>query len=375
MTVEGKTNEYKPNSNISLIVKTEVNSFVSVMAIDQKIAFSDTHDIDAAGLKKAFLKGQGSANAEIYENKVFILTPNVKCSEAEKLLLTKEITKTVKQSTQQEALDNQVDYDDGNSDTDESESDLEQVTLTSNLIEENEEDEATFRKYFPDVWIYDNFMANTSTIPLQKQLPDSITTWKLSAFALHPEHGLSIAEPQFLMTSKKIYLEVNAPKIVRLGEIFEISVIPMSQDLLRQYGNMQVSLNGDFKFVTSFPNNDKCFRTSDYSTPLNLALRNKGKFLIQMMAEGRQSINVTATNQNKVVDVVELTIKVLPDGLYEQKIIEIFIDHSNVTVTTETISIEVPNGAKLMRASISLHRNPLGPALENFKERYINLFH
>lgn len=374
MKVQDMKTEYKPSSNISIELETEVNSFVSVIAVDQKIAFNGTHDIDAEGLKKAFLKHQGGA--EVYENGVFILTPNAMCSDTEKRLLAKEISHSVQQSTQQEVLgmNDQGDYDEITTGNNEIDSDLTQVIPTGNVIEENEEEDTIFRKYFPDVWIYDSFIANTSSISLHKQLPDSITTWKLSAFALHPELGLSIVEPQFLKASKVFYLEVNAPKIVRLGEIFEISVMPMSQNSSRQNGNMQVYLSdslGNFKFVTAVPNNDECFNysTSDVSAPYTIAMKSKQKFLIQMTKEGRQDLKMSAKIENQVVDVVEVTIKVIHDGIFEHKNIEIFIDLTQTEAISETIEIGVPSGAKLLRAGVSLHGNLLVPVLESFQER------
>lgn len=338
------------------------------MAVDQKIAFEGTHDIDAKGLKKAFISGRHNENAEVYE---ITSTPNAKCSDSEKRHFAKQVTNSGTQSTDGyvTAWNQEVDYDDADR------TDTVQIKPTSYVSEEKAEDETFFRKFFPDVWIYDSFIANSSTFSLQKQLPDSMTTWKLSAFALHPEHGLSIAEPQFLKTSKEIYLEVNAPKTVRRGEVFEISFMPMAQNLTRNYGKVKVSLSdtlGNFQFINTNSTQSKCFNytASEISTPETTAMGSKGKFLIQMTKEGSQYINMTALIEDQVVDVVELAIKVIPDGIYQHKNIELFIDLSKTGVTfEEAISIEVPDNAELLRAGVNFYGNLLGPALESFEER------
>lgn len=344
------------------------------MAVDQKIAFEGTHDIDAEGLKKAFISARRNENAEVYE---ITSTPNAKCSDSEKSYLAKQVTNSGTQSTNGLLIAQGPIYDYDDVDTYGVDTNPNEIKPTSYAREEKEEGETFFRKFFPDVWIYDSFTANSSTISSQKQLPDSMTTWKLSAFAIHPEHGLSIAEPQFLKTSKEIYLEVNAPKTVRRGEVFEISFMPMAQNLTRHYGNVKVSLSdtlGNFQFINVATSpQSKClnYKASGISTPENTAMGSNGKFLIQMTREGIQYINMTAQIGYQVVDVVELAIKVIFDGIYERKNIELFVDLNKTGETfEETISIEVPDGAKLLRAGVNFYGNLLGQALESFEIRY-----
>lgn len=377
MKVEGVDDDFHPNSNISIKLETELNSFVSVMAVDQKIAFEGSHDIDAEGLKRAFISDRRSVNSEVYKNGAFILTPTLQCNEAEKALLDIQLSNSAAQSgaNRPYSMNDQLDYDEPVERVDdEIESEIDTIKPNNPPGEERDEDEVIFRKYFPDVWIYDSFIANETSIELIKKIPDSITTWKLSAFALHPEHGLAIVEPQFIKASKNVYLEVSAPKVVRAGEVFEITFMPMTQSLT-PIDNFKVSLSdsfGKFLYVTKVPSNETCFNytTSEISTPEIVTLGSKGKFLIQMTKEGLQFINVTTQIEYSVVDIVELVIKVIPDGINEHKVTDIFIDLGQLGETfEETASIEVPAGAKLIRAGIDLHGNLLGPAFESFKER------
>lgn len=341
------------------------------MAVDQKIAFDGSHDMDEENLKKAITR-----NADSYENNYLFYNPELPCTSTEKRLFATQKTSIAPQSSNQENTIVTYEIDDNELSNDDNESVPIDTSKAEDLREKNEDDEVTLRKYFPDVWIYDNFITNTSTMELNKQLPDSITRWKLFALALHPEHGLSIAEPQFITTSKKIYLEVNAPRTVRRQEIFEITFLPMADNSTYDDKNIHIfieSKTDNFQLINAASSNRKrnCFNfTTSIETPSKITtIRKKVKFLIRMTKDGMQKINVTAKIDSEIADVVELSIDVIYDGIYEHESIEYLIDLE--FDEDGEIDLNIPDRAELLEVGISLYGNLLGSTIDIFEKRLI----
>lgn len=108
---------------------------------------------------------------------------------------------------------------------------LEYEANTDDDVELNDEDdeivdlESTSRKDFPETWIFEKIDMNSNGLEyFVKNIPDTITSWDITGFALSRSTGLGIAEPQTLIVSQPFFLVVSLPYSIRLNEILRVDV-------------------------------------------------------------------------------------------------------------------------------------------------------
>ena len=53
---------------------------------------------------------------------------------------------------------------------------------------------------------------------ISSHMPDSLTTWQFQAVAIHPDKGICVAEPYKAKTFKKLFVNVNMPRVAVKGE-------------------------------------------------------------------------------------------------------------------------------------------------------------
>ncbi|XP_067844534.1 CD109 antigen [Heptranchias perlo] len=125
-----------------------------------------------------------------------------------------------------------------------------QLRTTSQPIELEDQ---RVRTYFPETWIWlDMFTGPNSNVSFQKTVPDSLTTWIASAFAISKSLGLQLATvPAQLEVFKSFFLELNLPYSVTRGEqlILEINIYNYLQQTLEVWVTLEPSDSFDFTIV------------------------------------------------------------------------------------------------------------------------------
>lgn len=372
--MENKSEEYTPKSLLNLKIKTLQDSSVFLLAVDQKFVLDGPNDISQNEVQKVMRNTQKNLNIRLFDENAFILSPTDVCTDYEKKIFEEKTNDQDLHSPKNEdrpiiRVNDDLDYAESSSQDIDPTDD---VKITDEIIIVEEEEDNLLRKFFPDVWIDENIVATESTIILRKTLPDTITTWKLSAFAIHPEKGLSIAEPTSIKTTRNTYLEVKAPKFVRLGDVFKITFKPITSKNDLKYEKVMVSLSdhkGVFEYINKVPTDlGKCFNyTLTNRSEEQVTMGNYGEFLIQMVKDGQQKLTITAKVKGAAVDIVELSINVNPNGIIEYKSKDIFMElNDKNTNFTHNIKIDIPAGAKLVNIEASLDGNLLGSAINNF---------
>ncbi|XP_030376715.1 CD109 antigen-like [Scaptodrosophila lebanonensis] len=114
------------------------------------------------------------------------------------------------------------------------------------------------RSQFADVWIFSSIEdTKDAWTKWGTRVPDSITNWQLSAFAMHPIAGLSLLSPPIeIISSKPFFMTTNMPDSIKRGEILKLPLVcfnkrnisinviislrraPASFDLLTEKGNL-----------------------------------------------------------------------------------------------------------------------------------------
>lgn len=68
--------------------------------------------------------------------------------------------------------------------------------------------------------------SSDGSLKLTKKVPDTITSWIISAFALNPRTGISLTqEPTKVRVFQPFFVSLNLPYSIKRGEIVTIPVI------------------------------------------------------------------------------------------------------------------------------------------------------
>jgi len=101
---------------------------------------------------------------------------------------------------------------------------LDEEDIESSYRYEPEEEEDLTRESFPEIWLFENFEVDRSPITKRFRVPDSMTSWYISAFSIHRETGLAVMEPQELTVKKDFFIQFELPSSIHYEEILRIDV-------------------------------------------------------------------------------------------------------------------------------------------------------
>ncbi|EPQ04921.1 Alpha-2-macroglobulin [Myotis brandtii] len=81
----------------------------------------------------------------------------------------------------------------------------------------------TVRKYFPETWIWDLVVVDSSGVAeVGVRVPDTITEWKAGAFCLSDDTGIGLSLPTTLQAFQPFFVELTMPYSVIRGEAFTL---------------------------------------------------------------------------------------------------------------------------------------------------------
>lgn len=82
------------------------------------------------------------------------------------------------------------------------------------------------RTLFPETWLWENINSGADgNLTLKRYVPDTITSWVVSAMAVDPEHGLGLSGPTKLTVFRPFFATLNLPYSVIRGETVQVPVI------------------------------------------------------------------------------------------------------------------------------------------------------
>lgn len=84
---------------------------------------------------------------------------------------------------------------------------------------------SNLRDKFPETWFFKSSKMQQETESITETIPDSMTTWLITAFSMNKAHGLAIAEPKELIVSQEFFLEFNLPYSIKYGEVLKLEII------------------------------------------------------------------------------------------------------------------------------------------------------
>ncbi|GBM39099.1 CD109 antigen [Araneus ventricosus] len=227
------------------------------------------------------------------------------------------------------------------------------------------------RKHFPETWIWDLAPAgNDGKLALSKTVPDTITSWIISAFAMDPVNGLGIAsETSKVTVFRPFFVKLNLPYAIIRGESLYLEVIvfnylkkPMKADVTLENKNrdFEFTVAGDKKAVSQ----DQMTKSVEVPAEDGISVL----FLITPKTLGYIDLKVSAV-ADVAGDAIVKKLLVKPEGTpkYFNKALLVDLRDSNSKVIDKTVQISIPNDAVPGSTTVTLSAigDLLGPTVNN----------
>ncbi|XP_053206291.1 CD109 antigen-like isoform X2 [Panonychus citri] len=234
------------------------------------------------------------------------------------------------------------------------------------------------RKYFPETWLWENVttsgtsgLANFSSI-----IPDTITTWSISAFAVDKRTGLGVVErPTKITVFRPFFVSLNLPYSIIRGETVAIQVLVFNY--LTKPKEAQVTLfNEDKEFNFTVASNEIDTYLSDESRSQFVQVAGESAasvtFLISTNRVGTIKLKVTAL-ADTVGDGITKQLLVKPEGKTQHLNRALLLDYSKSEDSSKDnhlVPLWMPNNAipGSKRLSVSVIGDVLGTSLNNLDD-------
>ncbi|CRL02685.1 CLUMA_CG015756, isoform A [Clunio marinus] len=234
------------------------------------------------------------------------------------------------------------------------------------------------RKTFPETWIFDNFNfdSNTSHARISKKVPDTITSWIITGFAVDPIFGLGLTEnPSKLTVFQSFFVSTNLPYSIKRGEVVSIPVIVFNY--LSDDQKTEVTLfneDGEFEFAEinhhEGTTQKRKRRSLECQRSKNIIAKSQAgtsvSFMIKPLKVGHITIKVVVASPI-AGDGVERQLIVEPEGVTQYKNKAILIDLRNSSEFQTHAYLKVPLKAvpDSTRIEASAIGDILGPSIDN----------
>ncbi|XP_065358197.1 thioester-containing protein 1 allele S3-like [Calliphora vicina] len=230
------------------------------------------------------------------------------------------------------------------------------------------------RQKFPETWIFENLLINETTTKLTLPIPDTITTWRITAFSNNDITGFGIVNgPTDITTIQPFFISLNLPYSVKRGEIVTIPVTIFNYH--NQILDTEVILHNndqEFYFMESTTQRVKKSNDDQQQVKRISIAADKAKtvkFLIYLTHVGEISLEITASS-SLYSDAVSHKLKVEPEGVAIQKTQSLYLSIPAGEKISSSLDIKDPDGnipdSDYITFSVGGHY--LVPTLENFQD-------
>ncbi|KAK4473284.1 hypothetical protein MN116_004452 [Schistosoma mekongi] len=289
------------------------------------------------------------------------------------------------------------------------------------------------RDFFPEVWLFDvipitdqlinnavddnnnnnNNDSNVQTVVFNKTnipngielnltVPDTITSWRASAYCTTKENGLWFGEPQTLTVTMPFYAEITLPKEMKRGEILHIpiSVFILDRKYLKIINNNENTTTECYEvFVKLHVNDTEWSVTTSNHFSGCLCSGDKNTYLVGLLPQRLGHLNITVEalaikgshfcelihtddiltfepgqmnkklNESKILsDKIRRQIHVIPEGVqHETTLSDIICLNEHENTSTREFQFKLPDNIikDSLHSYISYSDEVLGPALVN----------
>ncbi|XP_036923698.1 pregnancy zone protein-like [Sturnira hondurensis] len=248
--------------------------------------------------------------------------------------------------------------------------------MPENNIQSPQPVSETVRSYFPETWIWELAVVDSSGVAeVGVTVPDTITEWKAGALCLSNDTGLGLSLPASLRAFQPFFVELTMPYSVVRGEAFTLKATVLNY--LTKCIRVRVQLEASTAFL-AVPNTKEkesyCICVNERQT-VSWAVTPKtlGHVNFSVSAESVQSLELCGNELAEVPetgrkDTVIKTLLVEPEGIEQEKTFNSLTCASGTEIL-EQLSLKLPENVvkESARASLSVLGDILGSALQNIQ--------
>ncbi|XP_067056984.1 pregnancy zone protein-like isoform X1 [Acropora muricata] len=231
------------------------------------------------------------------------------------------------------------------------------------------------RKEFPETWLWTEQVLNdrSGKMVLSVKVPDTITSWVASAFAMSNSSGLGISKPTSLKVFQPFFVSLTLPYSVIRGE--EVSVIATVFNYENKCLTIRLSLEDSFSYrITSVHSYDLCVCSNEAkSVHFGIVPKALGQVPLSLFAKDINNSSAcskdTAQMHLGVSDAVIRKLLVEPEGVRQEYTYSSFVclnNPQNESYFKDDIEISLPDNVVpgSVNAIISTVGDLMGPALK-----------
>lgn len=233
------------------------------------------------------------------------------------------------------------------------------------------------RKEFPETWLFESFDFDpkSSQVNLTKKVPDTITSWLITGFAVDPLTGLGLTKTQSrVKVFQPFFVTTNLPYSIKRGEVATIPVIVFNY--LDYDQQVEVTLfNNDVEFefteVNEQENNVKRRRRQlELKRSKSVFIKSQEgvtiPFMVRALKVGHIKIKVTASS-SIAGDGLERLLIVEPEGVTRFMNEAMLVDLVNGEEKKFNFNITIPSNAvpDSTKIEVSAVGDIMGNSIEN----------
>uniref|UniRef100_A0A1A9VUW4 TEP1-F n=1 Tax=Glossina austeni TaxID=7395 RepID=A0A1A9VUW4_GLOAU len=279
-----------PGQEVSLEIKTDPNSYIGLLGVDQSmLLLKSGNDLEF----DAILNDLHSRKPidKHYQNSIYPY-PGERSG---LVVMTNahfpyELTEGVYFAQPAFPFDNLHGYE------------LQFLTITPDAFDDFATEQIKVRKDFSDVWLFD-YLENNDNITsatITQSIPDTITSWVISAFAVNEKTGLGMTENPFkINVFQPFFIDVNLPYSVKRGEVIAIPVIV--------FNYMDKTLDAEI----TMDNTDKEFDFTEVSNEIEESILSAQKRMKRVSVPPNSGESVSFMIRPTVVADIELKINAI----------------------------------------------------------------
>ncbi|XP_043065283.1 CD109 antigen isoform X3 [Drosophila ficusphila] len=229
------------------------------------------------------------------------------------------------------------------------------------------------RKNFADVWIWHSIGRSVEGdgFTLSKKIPDTITSWVVTGFSLNPTSGIALTKnPSKIRVFQPFFVSTNLPYSVKRGEVIAIPVVIFNY-LDKTVDAEVVMDNSDQEYEFTEATNEVLEKASDEVRRVKRVTipANSGKsvsFMIRPKNVGSTTLKITATSP-LAGDTIHQKLKVEPEGVTQFENRAVFVNLKDQREMSQSLEADIPKEAVPQSEFIefSVVGDLLGPTLQN----------
>ncbi|KPU73331.1 Thioester-containing protein 2, isoform E [Drosophila ananassae] len=353
----------KPSEEVKLKVKTDADSFVGLLGVDQSVLLLKSgndfnkddifNSLNKYKTSTPWLRGYGRYPGQT-SGLVTLTNANYPYNTAKILEDYEYLDAVLDEDAEDVKKDEEI-----------------EVLLDSEEVPQILE---VVRKNFAEVWIWQAFLngsVDDSGFTLTKKIPDTITSWVITGFSLNPTSGIALTKnPSMIRVFQPFFVSTNLPYSVKRGEVISVPVVVFNY--LDKALDVDVTMdNSDGEYEFTEATNDVLEKASDdvQRTKRETVPANSGKslsFMIRPKNVGTTTLKITATSP-LAGDTIHQKLKVEPEGVTQFENRAVFINLKDQPEFSQTVDAEIPQEAVPQSEFIefSVVGDLLGPTLQN----------